>query len=235
MKKTFFLAASFVLVAGAALASNTGFKLNYPLNFTTGLSNNNLVSFPTFWYPNGQVGQPQTSQDACLDFNNNTPKDASRVAAVVRFDALADAPKTKSCLNTISAFGIVSGESYALIPAKAGVVVDIVGSNDDNMSPNKGGTASYPLQFTTGLSNNNWASVPYHSKADTSQDLCVELNNNTPKDASNVAAVVRFDSLADAPKTKSCLNTISAFNLTPGEGYIFVPAAAGKNVAFNVY
>ena len=114
-------------------------------------------------------------------------------------------------------------------------LIDIVGSNDDNMSPNKGGTATYPLTYTTGLSNNNWVSIPYHSKSDDAQGLCVELNNNMPKDASNVTQVIRFNPITDAPFTKNCANTLAGFVLKPGEGLILIPAATGKSAAFNVY
>jgi hypothetical protein len=233
MKKTLLLAATVLMVGGSALASNTGFKLNKPLVFAAGRSNLNWTSFPSFYYPNGQVGQPQTDQDMCVDFNG-APKVNSKVNSIVRFLGDQDLAKTKFCNNTISVFPVVPLEAYALSPAAASIVVDIVGSNDDAFAPNKAGASRYNLVFTSGRSNISWVSVPYHSKADTDQDLCVELNG-AAKDNSKINSIIRFLGDQDLAKTKFCNNTISVFPLTPGEGYGFVPAGAGQSVAFNVY
>src|ERR1044072_4392381 len=69
MKNTAYLAAAVMLVAGTASASNTGFKLNKSLDFAgTASTNNNWLSFPTFYFPDGNVNNAaQTSVGACRD------------------------------------------------------------------------------------------------------------------------------------------------------------------------
>src|SRR5437870_13159235 len=55
MRKSSALALSLALFAGPALASNTGFKLNFTLQRPGKVTGNNWVSFPYFYYPNGNV------------------------------------------------------------------------------------------------------------------------------------------------------------------------------------
>jgi hypothetical protein len=243
MKKTIGITLGLVLVAGAALASNTGFKLNYgPLFFDPAgkLSNNNWISLPFFFFPNGNVGiSPQNANDWCTDLNGAPPPSTAKITQIIRFDSLSDTPKTKGCSNTIKVFDLVPGEGYSVKPSGANMIIDIVGSHDDLYAPNKPGASKLygPLFFDPAgkLSNNNWVSVPYHSIANNANDLCADVNGVPPPNASKVAQIIRFDSLTDTPKTKGCSNTIKVFDLIPGEGYSMKPATTGISVGINVY
>ena len=75
MKKALAFAFGLVLVANMAAASNTGFKLNYELIVpATGLSGQNWVSPPYFFFPDGDVGNlDQSPVDWCTDLNNGDP------------------------------------------------------------------------------------------------------------------------------------------------------------------
>jgi hypothetical protein len=122
MKRTFAVALGLLLVAGAAAASNTGFKLNFPLDFTPGLTNSNIVAFPFFYFPNGDVGDPtQDSLDLCFDMNNGVKGAADQVVSVTRFDAGTGSPTTQDCLDTsFPQFPVTPGEGYIYTPAGAG-------------------------------------------------------------------------------------------------------------------
>src|SRR2546425_250012 len=82
MTKTLRLTVGLLLVASTTLASNTGFKLNYTLRKPVKGSNNNWTSFPYFYYPNGNVGDPQNSFTACMDLNEFVLP-ANKVSAIV--------------------------------------------------------------------------------------------------------------------------------------------------------
>lgn len=228
MKKVIGLIAGLALVTGSALASNTGFKLNFPL--VNGPTSTNWVSVPFFYYPNGLVGTPQFANDICVDLNGPLP--ASEVSRIVKWNAATDTPTTKGCSSTIPSFGLVAGEAYAFVPAKTGVTIAIVGSHDDSYSAIKGGTNTIPL--VVGPTSTNWISVPYHSTADNAQMLCLEQNGPT-QPPPNVLRIVKWNAATDTPTTKGCTSTIASFTVTPGEGYAFIPNGPGKSVQFEVY
>lgn len=235
MRKITSLGLGLAFIASNVLASNTGFKLNYPLTFTVGKSQNNWLSVPYFYFPNGNVGQtPQNSIDICNDLNGGVAGQP-KVVQVIRFQPATDTPKTQPCASTIKAFDIVAAEGYSVKPKAAGVTIDIVGSHDDTFAPNKNGApgvGTYPLIFTAGKSENNWFSVPYHSKANNSLDVCAEFKAQT---TDQVSQFIRFQSALDTPKTQPCASTIKAFDLVPGEGYSVKPKTTGVKVALDVY
>jgi hypothetical protein len=231
MKKVLGLVAGLALVAGSALASNTGFKLNFPL--VQGPTSTNWVSVPFFFYPNGNVGTSQTAQDLCVDLNGPTTPNPPNVLRLVKWNPASDTPTTKGCNNTLASFTITAGEAYAFIPAGPGITVPIVGSHDDAYADNKGGVSAVPL--VVGPTSTNWISVPYHTTANTAQDLCVEFNGPTTPNPPNVLRIVKWNAASDTPTTKGCNNTLTSFSVTPGDGYAFVPNGPGKSLAFDVY
>lgn len=240
MKKLMSLGAGLLLVASAGFASNTGFKLNYPLpQIPAPASNNYLMSFPSFYYPNGNVSTttPQNSIDLCFDLNDipsggTMPSTPPKVASVVNWQLAADNFFVFSCTATKAPFNILPGIAYAAIPSGPGVVVNVVGSNDDNLTSNKG-TQTTPLMVRPPPnSNNNWISFPYHQTASNSIDACTELNALT---TNKIAGIFRFDPVRDNYATYTCgAGTKGMFNLVPGEGYIVVPSA-DTAIAFDVY
>ena len=234
MRKITLLGLGLAFIAGTALASNTGFKLNYPLFWSMTKSHNNWVSVPYFYFPNGNVGQtPQNSVDFCKDLNGGTSP--TKVAYAIRYNSALDQPKTQNCGTTIKAFDLVAGEGYSIKPIIPGITIDLVGSHDDTFAPNKNGSptvGTYPLVFTAGKSQNNWFSVPYHSKANNSIDVCTQFAAQT---GSKVPFFIRYNSALDQPKTQNCGTTIKAFDLVPGEGYSVKPATTGLKVGLDVY
>ena len=238
MKKSGIIALGAMLVAGAASASNTGFKLNYPLQFFANNSNTNWMSLPTFYFPNGNVSvSQQNAIDLCADLNDfSTANPRPKVATVVKWLVSTQVPQGQSCTNvTKLAFNLVAGEGYAAVPVGPGIVVNVVGSNNDAYAPNKGGTSTYALQHFATNSNTNWHSVPYHIQADNAIDLC-RMYNGAPANGSKVATVVKWLVSSQVPQGQSCTNvTKLAFNLVPGEGYAAVPASAGQTLAWDVY
>lgn len=238
MKKTAMLGLGVLLVAGSALASNTGFKLNYPLDFSATLSNNNWLSVPYFYFPNGNVGQTgQNSINLCADLNGG-PGNA-KVTQVIRFISSTDQAKVQPCTSPIKAFDLVVGEGYSVKPTLAGVTIDIVGSHDDTYAPNKTpapATVLYgPLFFSATTSNNNWFSMPYHSKANNSIDACNELKLLTGPTTSKISQIIQFNSKTDAAKVQPCTSPIKAFDLKPGEGYSVKPTTTGVSIGMDVY
>ena len=125
------------------------------MTFVPGRSNNNLVSLPCFFHPNGNVNQsPQNSLDLCRDANNGGPP--SRVPSVIRYITSFDVPKTQSCGTTIKAFDLTPGEGYSIHPAGPGIVIDLVGAHDDSFAPNKTNPPFlklYPLVYQPGFIN----------------------------------------------------------------------------------
>jgi hypothetical protein len=232
MKKSGLVALGAMLVAGSALASNTGFKLNYPLVFTPGSTNTNWISLPYFYYPNGNLtAGPQTANDLCADLNDfdtSNPK----VRQVIKWNPSTATSITQNC-GSKQAFNLAVGEGYAVVPSGPGKVVNIVGAMDDEYAPNKGGSVRLPLQFQPGSTNTNWLSVPYNVMAENSVELCSMLGAQVG--TGNVAQIVRWLPSVGAPMVQSCASVKLAFNLAAGEAYALIPSRTGVAVAFDVH
>lgn len=235
MRKAFALAFALVLVGSAALASNTGFKLNYNLVFNTGKSNVNWIAPPYFFYPSGNVGEtPQSALNWCYDIHGVIGSSA-KVVTINRWNVLTETFLSKPCKNTLTVFNLEPGIAYGLVPNGAGQVVDIVGSHDDDFAPNKNPTfKTVPVLFAPGKASLNWISVPYHSKSDNALDLCFEVNGASGSSA-KIVTINKWNVATETFLSKPCKNTLAVFNLVPGEGYGFVPNGGAQVVAFNVY
>jgi len=240
------LTLSLVMVAGAAFASNTGFKLNYNLRKITGKTSNNWFAVPFFYFPTGVVGVTGNSLDLCQDLNEGDRLNLGgppKVVQVVKFDTLTDAPKPENCNSKlpVAAFVLIPGQGYSVKATTDNTVVNIVGSMDDNFAkPPKGGTSFFPLRKIPGKTSNNLISVPYHVKANNSLDLCNDLNNGDRLNLGGppvVVQVVKFDTLTDAPKPENCNSKlpVAAFDLVPGAGYSAKPQVDNAQINYDVY
>ena len=119
MRKSSALALSLALFAGPALASNTGFKLNFTLQRPNmKVSGNNWVSFPYFYYPNGNVGEGENARDVCWDLNEGDPLNTPKVTQVIRWDPVADKPLPYSCSSTaaLGNFDLIPGRGVSMKP-----------------------------------------------------------------------------------------------------------------------
>lgn len=240
MKKHLGITIGLLLVASNLLASNTGFKLNYTLHFNP-KSNNNWVSLPYFYYPNGNVGDAQNDFNTCWDLNEGvfTPATARKVTGITHWDPINDAPISFACTGSgIGARPLVVGAAYSMRPQTEPTVVNIVGSHDDNYSINKLNTAAVILHKNP-KSNNNWLSVPYHMIANNQFELCKDLGVNPvyPPTTTGVGAVVLWDAVNDAPQSFSCTSGsgIGARAIPPGAGLSFRPLSDLVPVKISVY
>jgi hypothetical protein len=235
MKKSGLVALGAMLVAGSALASNTGFKLNYPLVFGAGSTNTNWISPPFFYFPNGNVNQPQqNSIDMCADLNDFALPPA-KVTQLIKWNPTSATSVTQNC-GTITkvAFNLAVAEAYAAVPPGAGIVVNIVGSMNDAYAPNKGGATRYPLQFQAGSTNTNWTSFPYHLIGDNSLDVCAMFTAQLG--AGKIPQLIKWNPDSATSVTQNCSTTTKmAFVTAPGEAYAIVPQGTGLAVGFDVY
>jgi hypothetical protein len=195
------VAAAAVILAGGLLASNMGFKLNYPLRAASGtsLTGSNTIALPY----NRQVGI-DTAQDLFLDVTA-----AGTVQNIQKFLPATDSFQlyTYGSAN----FGLAQGEGYFV---KMGTDADyiVVGSHDP--------AAVVQLNAAGGgsVSGSNFFAPPYHTTAATAQDLFLEIAT-----AQNIQKFL--------PATDSFqLYTYGSANfaLTPGEAY-FVKMQTSKS------
>jgi hypothetical protein len=193
--------AAAVILAGGVLASNMGFKLNYPLRAASGTSitGSNTIALPY----NRQVGI-DTAQQLFVDISAG-----GSVQNIQKFLPADDG----FAVYTYSSpdFGLSQGEGYFV---KMGTDVDyiIVGSHDPSASVqlNAAGAGS--------ISGSNFYAPPYHTTAATAKDLFIEI--------ATVQNIQKFLPADDG----FAVYTYSSddFPLTPGEAY-FVKMQTSKS------
>jgi hypothetical protein len=222
MKKIAALTLCMFLAASLAMASNTGFKLNYNLRWTAGYANTNWVSLPYFYHPDGNVNNsPQHAWDVCNDINATAG--GSVVSFITKWDVINNIPVTNLC-GPILNFDLDPGMAIGIVPTQDNVRYDIVGSHDDDFD----GSSQVTLRWQAGYANTNWISVPYHTTLSQAWDVCNEL------EAQNGGPVVSFittwDVVNNIPITNLC-GPILNFDLDPGLGIAVVPTQ--DNVTWN--
>jgi hypothetical protein len=193
--------AAAVILAGGVLASNMGFKLNYPLRAGSGtsLSGNNMLALPY----NRQVGI-DTAKELFLDI---TATGAAQ--SVAKFLPATDTYQLYSYGSTD--FGLTAGEGY-LIKMQVDADYIVVGSHDPS--------AAIPLNAGGGgsIAGNNLFAPPYHTTAATAKDLFLEI--------ASAQSVAKFLPATDTYQLYSYGST--DFPLTPGEAYL-VKMQTSKN------
>ena len=230
------------LVAGPVLASNTGFKLNYPMK----KGGKNLISLPYFYYPDGNINAPAWNNAACTPATPGADCEDSKkactdlatggcvVVGITKYNRTAQGtltPKLFSCGSGFGQFVLKPGEAY-FVNVSADCTADEVGSHDDTYSVGKGGTAKVSL-----LNGNNNVSVPYHVKAIDSKELCehVTLDNA----GVGLKSVVRINQTTGQPTTFSCGSTFGMYPIVAGAGYFLVPnnlaSPATYDIQFRTY
>ena len=194
------VAAAAVILAGGLLASNMGFKLNYPLRAGSGTSvtGTNTIALPY----NRQVGI-DTAKDLFLDITA-----AGQVQNIQKFLPASDGFQ----LYTFGSgdFGLAQGEGY-FVKMQTGTDYVSAGSHDPSY------TTEVDAACAGSVSGTNFFAPPYHTTAATAQDLFLEIATaqNIQKflPASDGFALYTFGS--------------SNFDLTPGEAY-FVKMQTSK-------
>lgn len=228
MKRIAFLATAavvLVLAAGPALASNTGFKLNYPL-LGNGLTNR--ISLPYFYFPSGDVNDPtQNTEDLCDDLmTNTTPCAVNIVGSLLRTGVGQYSANNHPCGAAFGITDLEPGKMYYAL-ATSDCTGDIVGSHDDTYTAGKG-SSMITLQEGT-----NPVSIPYHVVAVNSEDLCVDFN--TRYGAGSLQLVTRVDTLSGGTTNHPCGAAFGNFDFTPGEGVFLTPGTFPLDVQWTTY
>lgn len=200
------LVAAVMLVAGGVVtASNTGFKLNKPLNQQgAGQIGNNWTSIPYF-NPYGNLGT-FCAQTGLL--TSGIQRDT-----ITDIDPVTGAPSTVTCgTAAATARAIFTGRGIRIrrpstIVGTTSIIV--VGSHNPSQSitvPDAGGGAVGTL----------WFSVPYHTTAVTAADLC--LSSGLTSSGIQRATVQRLNAATGGFTTVTCgTAAASTLNLVLGE------------------
>ena len=195
-----FMGGAVVVLAGLAMASNMGFKLNYTLQTNAAGNNLNWVSLPYF-------NNYTVAEDVVTDVDGDCG--AGTVSNVKKFDPYNNSYTTHFPGSSKNNFTIDTGISYG-VKVSASCTWIIVGSHDDNYDP--GGSSSVNLILSGGgISTDNWVSVPYHTTLSNAEDLCGEIG-------STASSVRMFDTPNNSYTTHICGSTKNKFSLTPGLG-----------------
>lgn len=220
MRKRAFLVAAVglvaVLVAGGLVASNMGFKNNYPLD-AAGI-NGSATGTQSISLPYNQQTNINTAEDLINDIET-VAGDPSAVSAVSRYLSASDSLEGYTGFSGTN-FSIVPGEGY-LVTVNSSVNYIIVGSHAPQLPINLDGPGVNGSATGTTL----W-SYPYHSTAANAEDLINEIN--TAAGASVVGAVSRYLAGSDSLEGYTGFSGTN-FTLVPGESYfISVTASVGN-------
>jgi len=208
-KKTFFGAMAVVtavaLTGTALVASNMGFKLNYPLNQSgtgTPVSNTGVRSFAL----------PDNRQTGMVDAKNLMDDIGSvSVDRISKYLISSDLlqPYTGRKVNASPAFSLVSGEGY-LVKVITTVNYIVVGSDDPALVYQM--KASGTGGSLTGV---NLYAYNYHQTATDSKLLMDDIGS------ASVDRISRYLVTSDLlqPYTGRKVSASAAFALTPGEAY----------------
>jgi hypothetical protein len=202
-----------ILAAGGILASNMGFKLNYPLNKTgTGgsKSGTNTLSLPYFRQTglNDSIGLIQDIEGGGPPF--------SKVISVSKFLEATDSLQvyTGRMGSPGAVFPLTAGEGYR-VQMSADVNYIIVGSHDPSLSVSLDATGAGSKSGT-----NDYA-PPYNITAATSTDLIKDIEGVAAPPYSKVVSVSKFLTGSDSLQvyTGRMGSPGAVFNLVPGESY----------------
>lgn len=190
-----------VLIGGALLASNMGFKYNYTLLAGTDPGSNsgtNTIALPFF---------RADGINTAADLQNSVG--FNEVSNIQRFEESTDALEAYTGRKGGGPdFPLVAGEAY-FIKMSANVQYVIVGSHDPALAVDLD-SGSEP----DSNGGSNFYAYPYHSTADTAQALMDDIG------FANVANVQRFVRSTDALESYTGRKGGGPdFNLVPGEGY----------------
>lgn len=200
MKLRACLVIGILLSSNILFGSNMGFKLNKTLTKTAGRTNTNWVSLPYFWIASA------TSDTVCTDTGGV-------VSEVGKYNESTDTFTTFVCGGFDTSFNIVPGEAIFVKPTVNNASWIVLGSHNDTMT--------LTLKKTPGRTNTNWVSVPYHTTAVTSQDICFQLSAATE--------IGKYNENSDTITTFVCGGFDTPFNLVAGEA-IFIKVTTNNTL-----
>jgi len=207
MKRNYVVALSAIalLVGGAVVASNMGFKLNKTLvGQQVGVSNSG----------SNDTGLPfnqQTSLVKASDLRQDIINSGATGVSVGRYDKTTDGFQTYAGISVADDFPLVPAEGYR-VRVQTGSSYIIVGSHDPGLVVNldtagtngsKSGTQMY--------------SYPYHSTASNASQLRQEIL--TQAGVGTGVSITRLLPPNDNNQTYAGIAVADDFPLTPGEAY----------------
>jgi len=195
------VALAVVVMAGGLLASNMGFKLNYPLNqVTAGVSKSGTV---TLALPDNRQTGLNTAKNLMDDIG------LANIASVQKFLKSTDGLQTYTGRKGSGAdYGMVAGEGLFV---KMNTTTNYIVVGSDNP------TLAYTLNAVlagTSKSGTNFFAYNYHQTAATAKGLMDDVG------LANVASVQKFLKSTDGLQTYTGRKGSGAdYALTPGEAY----------------
>jgi len=123
-------------------------------------------------------------------------------------DSCLSSVTTHVCGTPMGNFNLESGRGYILTPSRD-TVLDVVGSHDDEYKP--GGLKYVPLRPCDGCPGPNLVSIPYHTRASSAEDICLELEAAGAPIHSVSDHVLDLDIFVEHP----CGSAINDFALVP--------------------
>lgn len=219
MRKRAFLVAAVglvaVVVAGGLVASNMGFKANYPLDNTG--TNGSASGTQTLGLPYNAQTNITNAEELINDIN--TVAGGSVVSSVSRFVQSTDQ------LESYTGF---SGTNFAITPSEGYIVVVsgavnyiVVGSHNPTLALDLD-----PTGINGSASGTTLWSYPYHSTAASAEDVINEIN--THAGASVVSSISRFVRTTDQLESYTGFSGVN-FPMSPGESYYIVVSGAGAS------
>lgn len=231
------IAATVLAAGGAAVASNTGFKINkalFPTSTASANKGNNWTAMPYFNpYPNGNV--------LCLAMGLRTAGvggvTITTAATLTRIDPITGAAPSGICGTTAGTFTWPAGLGVRIrnTTAATGPVAPssaiLVGSHNPSISLN-----IPPTDAANANKGTFWFSVPYHTTNVNGQDLCNSIGLVSTGNATTRGALLRANADTGSPQNGVCGSTASGIALVLGEairvrqpglppaGLTFVPA-----------
>jgi len=187
------------LIVTSAHASNMGFKISIFLD-SSGANNQTWFSLPfNVSYTN--------AADVMADIGANCTRVYHWLPAA---DSLEFYESARSGVN----FSVVPGEGYmAIVSSDTSWVV--VGSHAPG--------TTIPID-ASGVNNQTWISLPYHSTATNAADLMAEVAG----EGFGVSRIYHWLSATDALEFYESARSGVNFSIVPGEGYMIISSTSGN-------
>jgi hypothetical protein len=207
-----------IAAAGALLASNMGFKLNYPLLAQASgvsLTGKNTIALPYF---------RQTGIDNALNLINDISGGAPNVGAVANVQRLNRIDNSISTYTgrmgspVLTPFPLVAGEGYFVVML-SNVNYIVVGAHDPALA--------YTLQAQSpgvSLTGKNFYAPPYNITATNALQLINDISGGAPNvgAVANVQRLNRVDNTIATYTGRMGSPVLTPFPLVPGEAYTVV-------------
>jgi hypothetical protein len=200
-------AAVAIIAGGLALGSNMGFKFNAQVTLagTPLPKGDNWLTIPD----NSPYNK---AQQLCQHLGLASTGASTGRGIVSRLNATTGLPQTYTCgQSTALAFNTIVGEGLRV--RNPSTINGIIVGSDNPSNTTAIVAAATPLP-----KGDNWVSVPYHTTAIKSHDLCADIGLTSTGASTGRGIVSRLNSTTGLPQTYTCgQSSALAFNLVTGE------------------